>query len=115
MTEARVELDDVRAANHHDIARHFNVLGFQDIGLSDRIEDAFYIRFNVFQASKIGLVPVLRTYSADDDLILSQVLSHQFPPIMGISALASPIGEQLVRNEEAIVLTSFRKAANLPH
>jgi len=114
MTGPRVELDEVQTADYHDIARHFSVLGFWDIGLPDKVDDAYYLKFNVFDDNLVGLVPVLRTYSADDDFVLSQVLSHQFPPIMGLSALVSPTGDPLSQNEEVIVLASFRQAVYFP-
>ena len=114
MDKPRVEFDDIQPANHLDIARHFAVLGFGDIGLNDKIGDAYYIRFNIFVGSLVGLVPVLRTFSAEDDLVLSQVLSHQYPPRMGLSALVSPTGEVLARNERSIVIKSFHQATQFP-
>ena len=115
MTAPRVELDDVHLENHHDIARHFAILGFQDLGLNAQIDDAYYMKFIVFDANLVGVVPVLRTFSAQDDLVLSQVLSHQFPPILGHSALLSPPGKRLAYNEEAIVIASFRQATEYLH
>jgi len=114
MEKPRVEFDDIQPANHFDIARHFAVLGFADIGLNDKVGEAYYIRFHIFDGTLVGLVPVLRTFSAEDDLVLSQVLSHQYPPRMGLSALVSPTGATLARNERSIVIKSFRQATQSP-
>ena len=114
MTTLRVELDDVQLADHDEIAGHFAILGFRDLGLSDKIEEAYYLKFNVFDGRLVGLVPVLRTFSAEDDLVLSQVLSQQFPPTLGHSALLSPTGALLAQNEESIVIASFRQATGFP-
>jgi hypothetical protein len=110
MNKPRVEFDDIQPASHYDVAKHFAVLSFQDIGLNDKLGEAYYMRFNIFDGRLVGMVPVLRTFSAQDDLVLSQVLSHQFAPRMGLSALVSPTGEVLARNERSIVIKSFRQA-----
>ena len=114
MDTPRVEFDDIQPASHYDIAKHFPILSFRDIGLNDKLGEAYYIRFNIFSGRLVGLVPVLRTFSAHDDLVLSQVLSHQYAPRMGLSAIVSPTGEVLAQNERSIVIKSFRQATEPP-
>jgi len=54
MDKPRVEFDDIQPANHFDIARDFAVLGFGDIGLNDKVGDAYYIRFHIFDGTMVG-------------------------------------------------------------
>ena len=89
-------------------------LSLRDVGIDDALASSRIVRFNVFSPSHFGIVPVLRLATQDDDgsgLCLSQVVvSPRCPPVMGETAVVSPISDLLLENEKQIALTAFLDA-----
>jgi len=89
-------------------------LSLTDVGIDDALASSRIVRFNVFSPSHFGIVPVLRLATEDGDgsgLCLSQVVvSPRCPPVMGETAIVSPLSNQLLENEERIVKTAFLAA-----
>ena len=89
-------------------------LSLRDVGIDDALANSHIVRFNVFSQSHFGIVPVLRLETDDDcghGLCLSQVVvSPRCPPVMGETAVVSPLSDQLLENEERIVRTAFLAA-----
>nr|WP_070959133.1 hypothetical protein [Hyphomonas sp. Mor2] len=89
-------------------------LKLSDVGIDDALASSRIVRFNVFSNSHFGIVPVLRLATDDHDgdgLCLSQVVvSPRCPPVMGETAIVSPMTDLLLENEERIVRTAFLAA-----
>ncbi|NQY95679.1 MAG: hypothetical protein HRT82_00840 [Henriciella sp.] len=89
-------------------------LSLSDVGIDDEVAASRIVRFNVFSNSHFGIVPVLRLATDDQDgqgLCLSQVVvSPRSPPVMGETAIVSPLSDKLLQNEEQIVRTAFLAA-----
>lgn len=89
-------------------------LSLHDVGIDEDIAKSRIVRFNVFSQSHFAIVPVLRLSTDDEDghgLCLSQVVvSPRCPPVMGETAIVSPLSGVLLENEEQIVRNAFRAA-----
>lgn len=106
-----VEISALRDVDADDMTGRIGVLSLIDVGIDDDISRARIVTFNVFCGSHYGIVPVLRLSTAYDrghGICLSQVVdgARQFP-VMGDTALVSPISEQLIENEKEIALNAF--------
>ena len=89
-------------------------LSLNDVGIDEDVARSRIVRFNVFSQSHFAIVPVLRLSTDDEDghgVCLSQVVvSPRNPPVMGETAIVSPLSGILLDNEEQIVLNAFRAA-----
>ena len=106
-----VELSSLRPVDADDMTNRIGVISFSDVGIDDEIARARIVTFNVFHGTVYGSVPVLRLSTAYDrghGVCLSQAIngSKRFP-VMGETALVSPISEQLLENEMDIALNAF--------
>ena len=109
--EAIVELGALRDVDADDMTARIGVLSLSDVGIDDNITRARIVTFNIFCGSHYGSVPVLRLSTAYDrghGVCLSQVVdgSRRFP-VMGATALVSPLSEKLWENEKEIALNAF--------
>jgi hypothetical protein len=109
-----VEMADYRTVCFGDF-KHFKALiHFDDVGIEDRIVRTRLINYNVFAGALYGIVPILRTstaYAAGAGMCLSQVLAGAGPaPMIGQTAILSPIDASLLENEKQIAASAFRLA-----
>ena len=109
-----VEMADYRTACFGDFKHLKALFHFADVGIEDRIARTRLINYNVFAGALYGIVPVLRistAYAAGAGMCLSQVLTHTGPaPIIGQTAIVSPIDVTLLENEKQIAASAFRLA-----
>lgn len=110
-----VELASYREISAEEIERYEDLLSLQDLGIDDEIVRRRVFKYNVFRGSQYGTVPVLRMLTCYDrgrGVGLSQVLARCLSaPIMGETAMISPLNDQLWQNEQLIALEAFRVAA----
>ena len=109
--DAIVELGTLQDADADDMTSRIGVLSLSDVGIDDTITRARIVTFNIFCGTHYGSVPVLRLSTAYDrghGVCLSQVVdgSRRFP-VMGATALVSPLSERLWENEKEIALNAF--------
>jgi hypothetical protein len=106
-----VELSTYEPVDARDMTRRIGVISLSDIGIEDEVARARIVKFNVFHGSVYGCVPVLRlatAYDRGNGLCLSQAINgSKRYPVMGETALVSPITEQLLENEMDIALNAF--------
>ncbi|MCR9079943.1 MAG: hypothetical protein NXH78_12680 [Hyphomonadaceae bacterium] len=111
---AIVELATLREICSAEMQCLRGFLSLNDVGIDDSVASSRIVRFNVFSNSHFGIVPVLRLATGDEDgqgLCLSQVVvSPRCPPVMGETAIVSPMSDVLLQNEERIVRTAFLAA-----
>jgi len=111
---AIVELATLREICSAEMQCLRGFLSLNDVGIDDSVASSRIVRFNVFSNSHFGIVPVLRLATGDEDgqgLCLSQVVvSSRCPPVMGETAIVSPMSDVLLQNEERIVRTAFLAA-----
>lgn len=111
---AIVELATLREICSAEMQCLRGFLSLSDVGIDDTVTSSRIVRFNVFSRSHFGIVPVLRLATGDEDgdgLCLSQVVvSPRSPPVMGKTAIVSPLSDVLLENEEQIVRTAFMAA-----
>lgn len=111
---AIVELATLREICSAEMQCLRGFLSLSDVGIDDNVASSRIVRFNVFSSSHFGIVPVLRLATGDDEghgLCLSQVVvSPRCPPVMGETAIVSPLSDVLLENEEQIVRTAFLAA-----
>lgn len=109
-----VEIADYQAACYGDYKHLKSVFHLKDVGIEERIARTRLLNFNVFAGAYYGTVPVLRiatAYDAGRGLCLSQVLSRSdVAPVIGATAIVSPIDATLLDNEKHIALNAFRLA-----
>lgn len=111
---ATVELGILRDVRADEMARLHGLMSLRDLGIEDQITRKRIVTFNVFCGSHYGTVPILRLSTAYDrgrGICLSQaVIGKQCPPVMGETAVVSPISEVLLENEKQIALNAFLTA-----
>ncbi|MCR9193948.1 MAG: hypothetical protein NXH88_04395 [Hyphomonas sp.] len=117
---AIVELATLREICSAEMQCLRGFLSLNDVGIDEDVAKTRIVRFNVFSPSHFAIVPVLRMSTDDEDglgICLSQVVvSPRCPPIMGETAIVSPLSGLLLENEEQIVLNAFLAAKSaLPH
>ena len=109
-----VEMADYRSASISDFKHLKALFQFTDFGIEERIARTRLINYNVFAGALYGIVPILRmstTYAAGAGVCLSQVLSNSGPaPIIGETAMLSPINATLLDKEKQIAASAFRMA-----
>ncbi len=109
-----VEMADYRAASFSDFKHLKALFRFADFGIEARIARTRLINYNVFAGALYGIVPILRmstAYASGTGVCLSQVLSNDEPaPIMGKTAMVSPINATLLDTEKQIAASAFRMA-----
>lgn len=112
---AIVELASYREISAEEIERYEDLLSLQDLGVDDEIVRRRVFKYNVFRGAQYGTVPVLRQLTCYDrgrGVGLSQVLARCLrTPIMGETAMISPLNDQLWQNEQQIALEAFRVVA----
>jgi hypothetical protein len=84
------------------------LLSFDDIGLDCAPARSDFLSYNVFNGALCSAVPILRTFAANDDLVLVQLLSKAIPPVIGSTAFVCPTGEKLQETESQIALAAFQ-------
>lgn len=111
VTPTIVELSALREVDADRMTCRAGVLNLNDIGIEDQIARARVVTFNIFCGAYYGLVPILRLATAYDrghGVCLSQVVAgSNCYPVMGETAIVSPLSEQLLENEKEIALNAF--------
>ena len=110
-TPTIVELSALRDVDAEDMICRAGVLNLNDLGIDDDIVRARVATFNIFCGAYYGLVPILRlltVYDRGDGLCLSQVVAGgNCYPVMGETAIVSPLSDLLLENEKEIALSAF--------
>lgn len=108
-----IEILEFYNARFSDFENLRHLLHFKDVNVEGRIAKTRLIVYAVFEGDEFGTVPVLRISTAYDGghgAVLSQVAHETIRPVMGETAIISPVGDQLLRNEEMIAMNAVRIA-----
>ncbi|MEO1324171.1 MAG: hypothetical protein AAFV59_14310 [Pseudomonadota bacterium] len=107
----KVEILEFYRDRFSNYKKYDHLLHFKDVNVDGRIAKVRLIIYAVFEGDEFGTVPVLRISTAYDQghcTVLSQVVDDNIRPVMGETAIVSPVGDQLLRNEEMIAMNAVR-------